>query len=285
LPDSSSLILPRSTLAGCIFAAIVRDTRGVALIDADRFNHFPASPLIALNVVLEGETRLAPDGSDLQTVRKAAALAPVTISGAHSSPVTSWNPGTVFAISIGFFPEAWSALTGVSPLLVANRTTSDVPGVLATALDQCAPTRDIRTFWDSFQNALEPKWRAARSDVTRPTLLRSDRLADWARSLTAAAVVSGPGRSLRAAELRLRRWSGQSRQSLSFYASIEKLHAIAITESTDGLAGIAQEAGFADQSHMGRAVRRATGFSPAQLNRLIETEEAFWCYRLFGERF
>jgi len=38
-------------------------------------------------------------------------------------------------------------------------------------------------------------------------------------------------------------------------------------------------------SHMGRVVRQTTGYSPAQLNRLIETDEAFWCYRLLGEHF
>lgn len=45
------------------------------------------------------------------------------------------------------------------------------------------------------------------------------------------------------------------------------------------------EAGFSDQSHVGRAVRRTTGFSPAKLNRLIQREEAFWCDRLLGEHF
>ena len=50
-------------------------------------------------------------------------------------------------------------------------------------------------------------------------------------------------------------------------------------------AQIALDAHFSDQSHMGRAVKRATGFSPAHLNTLTETNEAFWCYRLLGERF
>jgi AraC-like DNA-binding protein len=54
---------------------------------------------------------------------------------------------------------------------------------------------------------------------------------------------------------------------------------------TASAAGLTTEAAFSDQSHMGRAVRRATGFSPAHLNRVIATEEAFWCYRLLGERF
>ena len=48
---------------------------------------------------------------------------------------------------------------------------------------------------------------------------------------------------------------------------------------------LAGDAGYSDQSHMGRAVRRATGFSPARLNRMIESEESFWCYRLLGQRF
>ena len=52
-----------------------------------------------------------------------------------------------------------------------------------------------------------------------------------------------------------------------------------------GMRASVVEGGFADQSHMGRAVRRATGFSPARLNRMIESEESFWCYRLLGQRF
>lgn len=49
------------------------------------------------------------------------------------------------------------------------------------------------------------------------------------------------------------------------------------------LAGLAGDLGFADQSHMGREVRRLTGLSPARLNGLIATHEAFWFYRLLDE--
>lgn len=90
---------------------------------------------------------------------------------------------------------------------------------------------------------------------------------------------------MRATERRLRRWSGQNQQSLEFYARFEKLHQLSVAEKGASLAEIAHDAGFSDQSHMGRTVRRATGYSPAKLNHLIETEEAFWCYRLLGERF
>jgi len=43
------------------------------------------------------------------------------------------------------------------------------------------------------------------------------------------------------------------------------------------------DAGFADQSHMGREVRRVTGLAPGRLDDLIASDEAFWFYRLIGE--
>ena len=72
---------------------------------------------------------------------------------------------------------------------------------------------------------------------------------------------------------------------LGFYAAFENLHRLSVERPDEPLAMLAGDAGYSDQSHMGRAVRRATGFSPARLNRMIESEESFWCYRLLGQRF
>jgi len=44
-------------------------------------------------------------------------------------------------------------------------------------------------------------------------------------------------------------------------------------------AGIAAEAGYADQSHLCRELRRYTGFSPQQLWRGVPKEEDLWVYR------
>jgi AraC-like DNA-binding protein len=49
------------------------------------------------------------------------------------------------------------------------------------------------------------------------------------------------------------------------------------------LASIAAEAGFADQSHLGREVRRVTGILPGRLGELMRNYEAFWFYRLLSE--
>lgn len=134
--------------------------------------------------------------------------------------------------------------------------------------------------WQALCDVLIPLWQGG--ETAKPKTLH---LADWARGTIARAALSGPGQSLRAAERRLKRWTGQTRQTLSFFADFEGLHRISRAEPDGNLAQIAHEAGYADQSHMGRSVRRATGFSPAKLNHLIATHEAFWCYRLLGERF
>ena len=97
--------------------------------------------------------------------------------------------------------------------------------------------------------------------------------------------MSATGKSTRSLERRIRRWTGQNQRALAFYAQVEELHKRIVRNGSSDLAGIAQEAGYADQSHMGRAVKRLTGFSPERLNQLIDSHESFWCYRLLGERF
>jgi hypothetical protein len=274
--ETASLLLPDPALSGCIFAAIRRDTRAVTLGDAQRFNHFPASPLVALTCIFHGETRALGRAGDPGS---APVFPAVSVAGPQSRPLTSWNPGPVHALSVGFYPDAWARLTGTPAQDLADRITADLPAALAPALDALQGPGGFARRWAGFQARLGALWHSG------PAPRRGARLADWAHAVTARAALSGPGRSLRAAQRRLRRWTGQNRQTLNHFSRIEDLHQIVSGDDTADLAGLAVAAGFSDQSHMGRELRRATGFSPQQLNRLIETEEAFWCYRLLGERF
>jgi AraC-like DNA-binding protein len=285
LTDTSLLLLPRRELASCIFAAIVRDTRGVALGEAERLNHFPASPLVAASYFVDGESRLVPEGGGFKRARTAHAIPRVSVAGPQSKPLTSWNPGPVFAVSIGFYPDAWSLLTGVPASSIADQTSPDVPAPVDRALLAFGKRAGVPDRWEAFQDHLEPFWSSAGRERTGSGWSGGRLLSDWSAALVTRAVISGPGRSLRAAQRRLKGWTGHSRQMLALYASIENLHHLTKQWETASLAGLATEAGFSDQSHMGRAVRRTTGFSPARLNRSIATEEAFWCYRLLGERF
>ena len=272
LGPKSFLLQPPRALSGCLFAAIVRDTRGIALSDHDRLNHFPASPLVSVTCVLEGDIHLVPTGDGIEEARAAAPMPRFSVMPPQDTPTVSWSPGPVLAIAVGFYPDAWARLT----------SRHDVPHMLERAFTDGA---DIHAGWTLFGAGLAPVWKSVREAAALPGRTGAPQLADWSRALIARAALAGSGRSLRSAERRLRRWSGQTRQSLAFYAAFDDLHRLSVQKKDVPLAQLALDAGYSDQSHMGRAVRRATGFSAARLNRLIETEEAFWCYRLLGERF
>lgn len=278
----ATLLLPTAALSECLFGAIVRDTRGLDLSDNDRANYFPASPLVTVTWVIEGETRMADDSGSIKRAMDARPLPKTTVTGPRTRPFVSWNPGPVFAISVGFYPDAWKQLVGAVSTPLLDQTLPGVPEDVS-ALLSADPSIPAKQIWAEFQNSLTPHWQAKRPRASQGNI--RSRLSDWSRSLVLRSAMSGPGKTVRAMQRRLKRWTGQSRQSIDFFVQIEEMHALAIQQSVTNSAELALEAGYSDQSHMGRMVRKATGFSPVRLNRLVATEEAFWCYRLLGERF
>ena len=276
MTPAARLLLPPPALAGCVFAAIERDTRGAALDAQDRVNHFPASPLIALTRVLDGTLYFVTKDEGKIPVP------PLSVMGAQSVPSVSTSDDDVHVLTIAFFPDAWLRLTGEAPQTFQDQIRADIPDIIAELFARADGSHSAEHLWQQFCDALLPVWQEMQMQANWSG---KDRLTAWTHALFARAIGAGRGKSLRAIERRLRSWSGQTQQSLEFYARFEKLHQLSIEEKDAPLAALAHEAGFADQSHMGRTVRRATGYSPAKLNRLIETEESFWCYRLLGERF
>lgn len=99
------------------------------------------------------------------------------------------------------------------------------------------------------------------------------------------AALSPSGRSLRQIQRRVKAATGVPLKRLQTYSKAEEAFALALRNGSDDLAGIAADAGYSDQSHMGRQVRAQTGFTPTQLMRGFESDEAFWSYRLMGERY
>lgn len=279
MPGAKSfLFLPPRQLSSCVAAGIFRDTRSASLSDMDRFNYFPASPLVTVTYVIEGELRLVQEAGRLDCARLASPLASRSILPPQDRPTTSWSPGPVAALTIGFYPDAWSQLGH-------SFDGEAIPEPLAVALSCFDKDQKPATGWEEFSKKFVVTWQQARGAGGKSDWPGSDRVSDWSRYLLSRLSTVGPGRSIRTLERRLKSLSGQTRQSLNFYSAIENLHQRVVESPDENLADIANDAGFSDQSHMGRAVRRATGFSPRKLNHLIETEEAFWCYRLMGERF
>lgn len=268
----SKLFLPPPVLSGCLFGAIYRDTRGASLTDEERFNHFPASPLISLTVILRGVVQLVSTAGPLENCSQQ--MPPVSVIGPQDGPISSWSEGPVTVLTLGIYPDAWARLGG-------DTDYTFVASKISECLDRFGQQEDAEQGWVDLCMALALLW-----ETVRPMGWEGAHgIADWARLVITRAALSGAGRSLRSVERRIKRLSGQTRRTLDFFTAFEALHQISRNADGAELADIALQAGYSDQSHMGRAVRRATGFSPARLNRAIKCEEAFWCYRLLGERY
>jgi AraC-like DNA-binding protein len=278
---TARLLLPRTSMSGLLFAAVVRDTRAVRLRPDDRYNCFPASPLCVVTWIFEGQLHLVDEAGAIDPVP----LPRIHVSGPCPRPLVSWSAGPILAMSLGIYPDAWSALTGTDAAkLVDRRETLEVAlsAELIEIFRRVLEIGDCRNGLAILQDHLEPMWRKARpkNDIA------SRRLEDWTRALVARAAVSGLGKSTRQIQRRIRAWTGQTQRQLRLHARVETLF-VRTRAAPSGLdlAKIAAEAGYSDQSHMGREVRRITGKSPARINRLIQTEERYWCYRLLGEDF
>lgn len=278
MQPKSALLMPPGDLSSCIAAAILRDTRGIRLSDRDRFNFFPATPLVSVTSIIEGEIFLADAGGDLGETIKSEPLPPLFITPPQDRPTVSWSTGEVCAVTVGFFPDAWLKLgSGLNE----NAISAAIAEAFAVFGARSRPIDD----WSKFCGVLQPVWRAKRRASGLADWPGSDRLSDWSRFLLGRIAMTSTGQSVRTLERRLRHWTGGTRQHLDHHVAVEDLHRRSVETPEMSMADLAAEAGFSDQSHMGRAVRRTTGFSPAKLNKLIQTEEAFWCYRLLGERF
>ena len=107
----------------------------------------------------------------------------------------------------------------------------------------------------------------------------------WLAFLLAHAACTRTGVGLRQAQRRIKFWAGQSRRDLQLYVRAEQAFALVRQWGGGTLSDVAAQAGYSDQSHFGREVKRITGFSPAQFARRMQSDEAFWMYRLLDRHF
>jgi AraC-like DNA-binding protein len=271
------LLLPHAGLANCIALGVVRDTRTVDLPFEDRFNYFPASPYVSLSICLSGQLYPVKDGK--------AAKKPfpkIMLSGPAQTPTSSYSPGPVHVLTVAFYPDIPGDLLG---LKASDLTGDHLPieacgnADLAEQMQALGALDDATIAFDGILNHIAPLWEAKRprGGVTRGYFQ------DWVAVLTTRIVTSDTGRSLRQLQRRFKNLAGQSQRSLARVARVEKLFGQVI-KASDKLryAELAADSGYADQSHMGREVRRITGLPPGEIMRRIENEEAFWFYRLIG---
>jgi len=280
----ASLWLARPALSGCVRAVLSRDTRGAALGEEARYNHFPATPVCSIVWYLSGRGEVLDAGHPARGDSPRTPFGPLTFCGPFTRPVISWNPGPMHALVLLLLPDALAALTGIDPGAHLDRI---VPAeavfgaewmgmceAVASAPDDGERLRQIEEF-------LHPRWQEARPDAASPGRI----YADWSQSLALRAATSGWGRSLRQIERRIKQWTGQPLRELRGFGRSEQAFFDAVVAARAGpvdWSEVAGNTGYADQSHLSRQTRRITGFPPEELRRRIFSDETFWVYRLWG---
>ena len=283
----AKLLLPKPALAGCIFGAFVRDTRGCDLPFDQRFNHFASSPLCCVSYLYEGQTHLLEDRSQFADPESAPVFPRLTFSGPYQKPPSSWNSGDIYAMTIAFYPDAMTELTGIDVTDYLNRTLPLDEVISGDLLDMFQTVFALGNSDEGFaqvEQLLLPFWQRSREGIS----VFGFGVADWCRSIAIRAATSGIGKSTRQIERRVRRWAGQSQSKLESYAKTEETFQHALAADASGqldLADISAALGYSDQSHMGRHVKKVTGYSPAEFMRRYGHDETLWSYRLMGERF
>lgn len=288
LIPSGQLWLPRASLTHCLRASIVRNTVGHRLSDAQRINHFPASPLCSLSWWFIGYSETLVPRTTGGVGHLGCERLPMpgrwVLTGPQTVPSTSWCPEPTEGLMVLMQPDALHLLTGLEPEALTNCVV-DAQAVLPSdwhpMLEAVQAQPDNARRLACLEDFLEPRWEACRPEQPGPGRSYSD----WAQHLAQRAAMSAPGRSLRQLERRIKRWAGLPLRELRGMGKSEQAFFDALTahvgQGTVSWAGVAASAGFADQSHLCRVTRRITGFSPQALYEGILRDEAFWAYRLW----
>ncbi|MEQ1594446.1 MAG: AraC family transcriptional regulator [Casimicrobium sp.] len=295
LPDSpytdlapARLWLPRAGLTGCLRAVVARSSVDVALTEPQRYNHFPAYPGSSIAWLFEGTVEMLEPGHPAHAGSPRLDVpGRVYFCGPFTRPTITFNSPSAHGMMILFQPDAFSVLTGKDSSEYLNRVVAadevfDVQWREMFRAVQSASDDGARVA--ILQDFLQPRW-----SLSRPkNFLSSHLLQDWLRGAAQYFALSGFGRSLRQLERRFKRNTGLSMRELRSLTRSENAFYVAARESENGRLGaprwadVADEGGYADQSHMCRESRRVTGFSPDELYRLMCTEESFWMYRLWA---
>jgi AraC-like DNA-binding protein len=278
------LRLPPASLHGALVAVICRDTRGVALDDVQRLSHFPASPFVTLSWFRDvdvGQVRQDARGAVWQPFG-----ASCVVSGTQAHPCTSWAPTTGHGCMASFHVDAAQALFGLDLARIQDRF---VPAIDAMGAEWTPLWDALRSSADGdvtgvLEHHLARRWQTLRGRASdQPSLRQLGR--HWVERLAWQAHEWRREHSPRHVERRIKSFSGRSLREWQGIVRTEGLFFAARDRHDAGLpfdwAAMALDEGFADQAHMTRAVRRITGFTPAEFARRFAEDESFWMYRLW----
>lgn len=273
---------------GCdaIVAVVSRDTSGVTLSDAQRLSHFPASPLICLSWY---NTRgIGTIAGQKKGIAWRQFDENILFSGSQSTPTVSWSSGGVRGGMMYFTVSTAQQLFNIDVTAIQDRSVCARQLLGATwwdMLDQLEASKDDATMLDIIKHHVLPRWSSTHhtSNSVQGVRYAGRR---WVDGLVAKAMLWQSSRSLRQVERRVKAISGRSLREWQVLVSTEKAFFEAAKDDPDTLncldwAALALDAGFADQAHLSRAVKRITGFPPAEFARRFVEDESLWIYRLW----
>jgi AraC-like DNA-binding protein len=296
--------LPPLALSACVRVVITRSLAGMHLADAQRWGHFPISPMVALGCFSEGSADLLAAGASAHADAPRECLPRMQLAGPQTMPRTVFYSPSASGVMVVFYPDAWLALTGMSPEGLTDRFVDAhavlPPDLLAVCARLCeagdgrveggveGEGEDAARIKRFFADLL-PVWQQGARDSKHrvgPGKDGARTMAHWMEALALRAVATGWGRSLRQSERRIKHWTGWSLRKLQGSARGEAVFLAvldAINDNRLDWTQIALDHGFSDQSHFIRETRRITGFSPEALRHGVVHEEAFWSYRVLAQ--
>lgn len=280
----SRLYLAPPALQGAVVAIVCRDTRGLALTDAQRLTHFPAVPVVTLSWFASGRMGMVEAGPGAATWRPFETA--FTLSGSQSRPTTAWTPDTGRIGMLCFDADAIGALFGIDLSIVQDTVVPAEPLLgpqWRSLFDALMAAQTDAATLGAIEQHLAAPWRQARAGSPRSPLREAGRY--WVQRLVWQAREWGRTHSARQVERRIKAFSGRSLREWQTLVKTEGLFFSARERFEAGQAldwaALAQDEGFADQAHLSRAVKRTTGFSPSEFAQRFAEDESFWMYRLW----
>jgi AraC-like DNA-binding protein len=255
---------------------VARDTRGDAVSETERINHFPPTPYCCITWMLGGELRLVQQGNHLRN----QCLPSAFVVGCQSQHGATVNVGDRASFMAVFFADAFHALFKVDLSELQDRFV-DARQVLNT---------DGISFIDAVDKADSHEQRIELIEGFLEKHAEAMSLSPWLRirrlgnqlNLRLASTLLGVGE--RQAQRLARREAGLSLRGLSRLWRARRSHSEVKRQLRKGeplnWGHHADAQGYADQSHMVKECKRLTGNSPQQLVELAKKNESHWMYRL-----